>query len=318
MHPLVRIIFTRLVLGCVTLTVVSLIIFFAVELLPGDAAQAILGQNATPETVAALQRQLMLDLPPHERYLHWLSQLFQGNLGESLAGDRKVSELLANRLPNTLFLATFSALIAVPLALTLGVISAVFRNSKFDRTLNFLALATISLPEFFIAYLLIAYLAVQLGWFPPISAIPPDAPFAERIYRSILPALTLTLGTVAYMMRMIRAAIVNVMASPYIEMAVLKGVPPWRITLRHALPNAIAPIANVVALNLAYLVVGVVVVETIFVYPGLGQLLIDAVTKRDLPIVQIISLIFAGTYVLLNLLADLATIVSNPRLLHPS
>src|SRR5262249_24729649 len=163
---------------------------------------------------------------------------------ESLAGDRKVSELLANRLPNTLFLATFSALIAVPLALTLGVISAVFHNSKLDRTLNFSALAAISLPEFFIAYLLIAYLAVHLGWFPPISAIRPDSPFAERIYRSILPALTLTLATVAYMMRMIRAAIVNLMASPYIEMAVLKGVPPWRITLRHALPNAIAPIAN--------------------------------------------------------------------------
>jgi peptide/nickel transport system permease protein len=182
---------------------------------------------------------------------------------------------------------------------------------------NVLTLTSISFPEFFVAYILIIVLAVNLGMFPSISNISDDLGFWEKVYRTALPALTLTLVCVAHMMRMTRAAIINLMASPYIEMARLKGLKPGRIILKHALPNALAPIINVVVLNLAYLVVGVVLVEVVFVYPGLGQLFVDSVSKRDIPVVQACSLIFAMTYVLLNLLADVLSIMSNPRLLHP-
>ncbi|MEX0760261.1 MAG: ABC transporter permease, partial [Tistlia sp.] len=290
--------------------------FLSVEMLPGDLAQELLGQSATPETVAAFRKQLGLDLPAHIRYLEWLGGIAQGDFGRSLANDREISGLIAGRLGNTLFLAGLAALISVPLALTLGILAALYRNTPFDRGINVFALTSVSVPEFFIAYILILFLAVQINWFPSISNIGPATDLFDRIYRSILPALTLTLVVVAHMMRMTRAAIINLMASPYIEMARLKGLSPRRVILRHALPNALAPIINVVALNLAYLVVGVVVVEVVFVYPGLGQLMVDSVSKRDITVVQACSLIFAATYVLLNLTADVLSILTNPRLLH--
>jgi len=307
----------RLALGLLTLFVVSLIIFLDVELLPGDLAEAILGQAATPDTVAAFRRELKLDLPPHERYLDWLFGILQGDLGRSLANKREISELMAGRLGNTLFLAALAAVISVPLALTLGILAALHRNSWFDRSINVVTLTSISFPEFFVAYILILLLAVNAGWFPSISNVAGELPFWERVYRCILPALTLTLVVVAHMMRMTRAAIINLLASPYIEMANLKGLKRSRIILRHALPNALAPIINVVVINLAYLVVGVVIVEVVFVYPGMGQLLVDSVSKRDIPVVQSSSLFFAAAYILLNLLADILSIVTNPRLLHP-
>ena len=317
MHPIAKLIGQRLLLGLLTLFVVSLIIFLAVELLPGDLAQAILGQSATPETVAAFRRDLGLDLPPHERYLGWLGNMVQGDFGQSLATKRPIADLLAGRLGNTLFLAGLAALIAVPISLCLGILAALYRNSLLDRGVNLVALAAISLPEFFVAYILIVYLAVQAGIFPAISSVGPELSLGERLYRTLLPALTLMLVVIAHMMRMTRAAIINLLASPYIEMARLKGLSPSRIILRHALPNALAPIINVIAINLAFLIVGVVVVEVVFVYPGLGQLMVDSVAKRDLPVVQACSMIFAATYILLNLLADVFSTVSNPRLLHP-
>jgi peptide/nickel transport system permease protein len=307
----------RLALGLLTLFVVSLIIFLGVELLPGDLTQAILGQAATPETVAAFRRELGLDLPPHTRYLEWLGDIVQGDLGRSLANGREISELIGGRLYNTLFLAMIAAVIAIPLALTLGVLAALYRNSIFDRLVNVVTLTSISFPEFFVAYILILFLSVNAGWFPSISNISDDLSFWERVYRCVLPALTLTLVVVAHMMRMTRAAIINLLASPYIEMANLKGLTRSRIIVKHALPNALAPIINVVVINLAYLVVGVVVVEVVFVYPGMGQLLVDSVSKRDIPVVQSTSMFFAGAFVLLNLTADLMAIVTNPRLLHP-
>ena len=307
----------RLALGLLTLFVVSLIIFLGVELLPGDLTQAILGQAATEETVAAFRRELKLDLPPHERYVAWLGGILQGDLGHSLANKRAITELMGVRLWNTLFLAFISAAVSVPLALGLGILAALYRNTLYDRTVNIVTLSSISFPEFFVAYILILVLAVQLGWFPSISNIGEELGFRERIYRSVLPALTLTLVVVAHMMRMTRAAIINLMASPYIEMANLKGLPRARIIVRHALPNALAPIINVVVINLAYLVVGVVIVEVVFVYPGLGQLLIDAVRTRDIPVVQATGLFFAAAYILLNLTADVLSILTNPRLLHP-
>ncbi len=307
----------RLALGLLTLFVVSLIIFLSVELLPGDLAQEILGQAATPETVAAFRRELNLDLPPHERYLDWLGGILQGDMGRSLANQREITELIGVRLANTLFLAAMAAIISVPLAVTLGVFAALYRNSLYDRGVNVATLSTISFPEFVVAYILILFLAVKAQVIPSISNVAQDTAFWDRVYRSFLPALTLTLVVIAHMMRMTRAAIINLLASPYIEMASLKGLTRTRIIVRHALPNALAPIINVIVINLAYLVVGVVIVEVVFVYPGLGQLLVDSVSKRDLPVVQASAMIFAATYILLNLTADVLSIMTNPRLMHP-
>ena len=307
----------RLGLGLLTLLVVSLIIFGGVQLLPGDICQEILGQGATDETVAACRRELKLELPAYERYFSWLGGMLQGDMGVSLATQREISGLIGGRLWNTLSLAALAAIISVPLAVTLGVLAALYRESFFDRAVNVLTLSSISFPEFFVAYILILFLAVQLGWFPGISNISDDLGLWERVYRSALPAFTLTLVVVAHMMRMTRAAIINLLASPYIEMAALKGLPRTHIIVRHALPNALAPIINVIAINLAYLVVGVVIVEVVFVYPGLGQLLVDSVSKRDVPVVQASGLIFAAAYILLNLTADVLAIMTNPRLMHP-
>ena len=307
----------RLALGLLTLIVVSVIIFGGVELLPGDLCEAIQGQAASPETVAACRAELKLDLPAYKRYIFWLTGMLQGDLGRSLATQREISELIGGRLVNTLYLALLAAIISVPLAVTLGVMAALYRNSWFDRGINVVTLSSISFPEFFIAYILILFLAVLFGWFPSISNISDDLGFWERVYRSSLPALTLTLVVVAHMMRMTRAAIINLLASPYIEMASLKGLSGSHIIIKHALPNALAPIINVIAINLAYLVVGVVIVEVVFVYPGLGQLLVDSVSRRDLPVVQASGLIFAAAYILLNLTADVLSIMTNPRLMHP-
>jgi peptide/nickel transport system permease protein len=205
----------------------------------------------------------------------------------------------------------------VPLSLVLGMLAALYRNSIFDRAVNLVTLTSISVPEFFVAYILMLFLAIRFPLFYSLANISPDTPFLERVARSALPVFTLVLVIVAHMMRMTRAAIINLLASPYIETARLKGVSPSRIIYHHALPNALAPIATVVALNLAYLIVGVVVVEVVFVYPGIGQLMVDAVSARDIPVVQACALVFAATYILLNLLADIVAIVTNPRLLHP-
>jgi peptide/nickel transport system permease protein len=294
----------RIGFAIVTLFIVSLFIFLGVELLPGDAAEVILGKTATPETVAAFRRELGLNLPLHTRYIEWVSNILQGDLGISISNSMEVSHQVGIRLFNTIFLASFAAVISMPLALALGILSALYRNTMFDRTVNLTTLTTISFPDFFVAYILILFFAINLNIFPSVSMIHPNTEFLDRLYRTLLPAITLTLVTVAHTMRMTRAAIINLLASPYIEMARLKGLSPARIIIKHAL-------------NLAYLVVGVVVVEVVFVYPGLGQLLVESVGKRDIPVVQAAALIFAVTYILLNLLADILSIVSNPLLLHP-
>ena len=317
MDKILKMIVQRLALGVLILIAVSLIIFFAVQLLPGDLAQAILGQNATEETVAAFRRELGLDRPAHVRYLDWLGGIVQGDFGKSLATQREISDLIGVRFANTLFLALYAAIISVPLSVTLGVLAALYRGSFYDRFVNIFTLSSISFPEFFVAYILIILFSVKLGWFPALSNVSAETAFWDRVYLCALPALTLTLVVVAHMMRMTRAAIINLLASPYIEMANLKGMSRSRIIVYHALPNALAPIINVIVINLAYLIVGVVLVEVVFVYPGLGQLIVNSVANRDIPVVQACSLIFAATYVLLNLTADILSIVTNPRLLHP-
>jgi peptide/nickel transport system permease protein len=307
----------RFALGVLTLWAVSVLIFVGTEILPGDVATAILGQSRTPETVKALRESLGLDRPAPLRYADWLIHFAEGDIGKSLANQRDIGDEMRQRLGNTLFLAGVAALVAVPLSIFLGLIAAIRQNSFLDRAINAVTIVTISFPEFFIGYILIIFISVQLDWFPSLATISDDMSLWDKLDTIALPAATLVLVVLAHMMRQTRAAVVSVLASPFIEMAILKGIPKWRIVLQHALPNALAPIISVVALNLAYLIVGVVVVEVVFVYPGMGQLMVDAVSKRDVPVVQTCGLIFASAYVVLNMLADLLGILSNPRLRHP-
>ena len=330
LHPIISTLLKRIGLGIISLFFVTLIIFSSVNLLPGDFVESVLGQTRTEESVKIFRKELGLDKPYHVRYVNWLTSAIQGDLGSTFSGRnatyanqpqqntaRSVSSLLKPRLFNTFFLAAMTAIIAIPLSLILGITAALFRYSIYDRTVNASALTTISMPEFFVAYILIIYLASINQFFPSLSNVTSSTPFFERIYLSVLPALTLTLVTVAHMMRMTRASIINLLSSPYIEMARLKGISKTQVIIKHALPNAWAPIANIIAFNLAYLIVGVVVVEVVFVYPGIGQLMVDSVIKRDIPVVQGCALVFAVTYILLNLIADVISIITNPRLLYP-
>lgn len=314
---MLRIVFSRLLLGVLTLLAVSMLIFAATEVLPGDVASAVLGQGATAETLAVFRKELGLDLPATTRYMNWLTGALSGDLGVSMTNQRPILEEIAPRFLNTLFLACFAALIAIPLAVGLGIVSAINEGKSVDRASNVLSLMTISVPEFFIAYLLIMVFSVQLDWLPSLAKVSEDMALGERLYVTALPAITLTLLVTAHMLRMTRASVLSIMSQPYIEMAFLKGLTRSRIVIRHALPNAAAPIIAVVALNLAYLIVGVVVIEVVFVYPGIGQLMVDAVSKRDLPVVQACGLIFAGAFVVLNTLADVLAILVNPRLRKP-
>ena len=317
MSGLLRLIAQRLALGVATLLVVSILIFAGTQLLPGDVAQAILGQAATPEALANIRSELNLDRPAYVRYAEWLGQFLQGDFGMSLANRQPISDMIGGRLGNTLFLAGVAAIVAVPIAVLLGLIAARFRDSWLDKTISIATLSAISMPEFFIGYILIFIFAVKLFWAPSIASVYDGMSLGQKLAAVALPVATLALVVTAHMMRMTRAAVINVMSSPYIEMAELKGISRSRIIFRHALPNALSPIINVIVLNLAYLVVGVVVVEVVFVYPGMGQLMVDAVAKRDVPVVQACGLIFAAAYVLLNLTADVFSIVANPRLRHP-
>ncbi len=315
-HPIARMLLERIALGFLSLIIVSLIIFLAVSMLPGDFASSILGRSATPETVAALREQLGLNLPWYHRYLSWLGHALTGDFGQSFS-ERPVGRIIGPRLLNTLYLAALTAVVAVPLAIGLGIAAALYRNRFLDRMLSASSLASISIPEFFFAYIVMLLFAIKLHWFPSLSSIRPTMLLSDQLIRMVLPVLTLTLVILAHMMRNTRAAIIGVMSRPFIEMAQLKGESAARVVIRHALPNVIGPIASVVALNLAYLVGGVVVIEVVFVYPGIGQTMVDAVRNRDIPVIQACALIFAVTYILLNLTADIISIVSNPRLLHP-
>ncbi len=312
-----KLIIRRLLLGLVTMWVVSLMVFGTTEVLPGDVATAILGQSATPEALTAIRQELGLDRPALIRYIEWLGNLVTGDLGKSLATGRQITELIGERLGKTLTLAMMTAALAVPLAIFLGLIAAIFPGSFFDRGISMGTLCLVSVPEFFTASLLVLIFAVTLHWLPAISYITADQSLLKLLRNLTLPIMTLTASIMAHMTRMTRTAVLNVVSSSYIEMAILKGVPRLQIVLRHALLNALAPIFNVVALNLAYLISGVVIVETVFAYPGIAKLMIDAVSTRDIPLVQACAMIFCCTYVGLNLLADLFSILTNPRLRFP-
>ena len=304
----------RFLFGLATLWVVSILVFAGTEILPGDVATALLGQSATRESVSALREQLGLNYPAPIRYLSWLSRLVRGDFGKSLATGRSIAALVGERLWNTLILAILTTLFAVPLSVILGLLSASYPDSLLDRTISVSSLMLISVPEFFTAAVLVLAFAVTWRLFPAVIHVSQFSSPGQMLHALTLPILTLTASMLAHMSRMTRAAILNVLRSAYVEMAILKGLTKERIIFRHALPNALGPIINVIALNLGYLVSGVVVVETVFAYPGLGRMMVDSVTNRDVPMVQAVAMIFCATYVGINLVADLLVMATNPRL----
>ena len=307
----------RIAIGFLLIWVVSVLIFVITQILPGDAAEIRLGQEATPESLAALRKEMGLDRPAYAQYGVWLGRLLSGDLGVSVAGGATIASLIENRIGNTLFMAGMVSLIAVPLSVLIGLLAAMYPGGLVDRIVTSATLGLVAVPDFLVAILLILILSVQLHWLPAVSYLSGTESFWQTLRALALPITTLVTVVCAQMIRMTRAGVLNVMSAPYIEMAILKGVPRRRIILRHALLNAVGPIVNIIALNLAYLVSGVVVVETIFAYPGLAKLMVDGVQTRDMAVVQACGMIFCTTYIVLILIADIASILSNPRLRHP-
>ncbi len=310
----VRLVINRLGVGVLTLLAVSVVIFTITNLLPGDAAQALLGQEATPELVAALRAKFGLDLPAHVRYFQWLGGLLTGNPGIALANGLPVAELIGSRLPNSLMLAAATTAVSVPVALAIGIVAAMYRGSLFDRTVSVATVWTVSVPEFLIATVAVLVFAVKLRWLSALSRTEDIHTLGQFLRVYAMPVMTLCCVIVAQMARMTRAAVIDQLNSSYVEMARLKGVRPIRMVLFHALPNAIGPIANAVALSLAYLIGGVIIVESIFNYPGIASLMVDSVSMRDMPVVQACAMIFCAGYLVLLTVADLSAILSNPRL----
>jgi peptide/nickel transport system permease protein len=304
----------RLALGLGTLLFISILVFVATQLLPGDAAEVALGQSATPETLAAYRREMSLDRPAPMRYALWLKDFAHGDFGKSSISGRNVSDLIASRLPSTLTVAGLTALISIPLALGFGLYAAARAGSLPDRIITAVSLFTVSGPEFLFATLLVMLFAVQLRWLPATSYLSTNSSFASQARALILPVSTLLISTFGPMTRMTRSAILNVLGAPFVEMALLKGIPRSRILLRHALPNAISPIANVVGISLGYMISGVVVIEVVFSLPGMAKMMVDAVASRDLPLVQGCAIIFCSLYIGLNLITDLIALLCNPRL----
>ena len=308
----------RLGVGLVTVIAVSLIIFFGTKILPGDAAQIRLGQSATPENIAAFRARLGLDQPYYVQYLSWAKDFLTGNMGTSLASDVPITDLIADRYKNTVFVACLTAAIGVPISLALGIVAAMYPGSLYDRILTLISVSLVAAPEFLTATILVLLFVFALG---VGNAIVMGSTEGKGVFELIahfaLPITTLCFVIASQLIRMSRAAVLNVMSSPYIEMAILKGVPRRRIIFRHALLNAVGPIVNVVALNLAYLVTGVIVVEVYFGYNGLATLIVQGVQTRDYVMIQGLGMIFCLTYVILMLIADIAAFASNARLRHP-
>ena len=308
----------RLLVGIGTLVFVSIVVFLGTQVLPGDAAQIRLGQEATPENVAALRERLGLDRPLHVQYLSWLSGFVTGDLGMSLANEAPVINMISARWYKTVVVALLTASLSVPFSVGLGLLAAMWPGSFFDRSLTVFNVALIVSPEFFVATCLVAVFVLSLNLGSAVVIGSAEGKNLFELYQHfIYPVLTLAIVTSSQMIRMTRAALLNVLTAPYVEMAMLKGVPRWRLVLRHALPNAVGPIVNVIALNLAHLISGVVVVEVYFSYPGLAVLMVQAVQTRDFIVVQTIGMMFCGVYVAIIMVADIVSILSNPRLRYP-
>lgn len=314
MSTIFNLLLKRLGTSLLTLLLVSAVVFLITNLLPGDPAQEMLGQAATPEVLEALREKLGLNQPLHIRYLNWLGSMLSGDPGVSLANNMPVADLVADRLPRSLLLAGITTLVAVPFALFVGILAAMYSGTRVDRVISTTVMCIVAVPEFLVATVAVLVFAVNLGWLSAVSYAPPDPSLLEFLSTYALPVLTLCLVLVGQMARMTRAALIEQLQQPYVEMATLKGASHSRLVLRHALPNAVGPIANAVALSLSYLMGGVVIVEVIFNYPGIASLMVDSVTNRDFPLLQTCAMLFCSGYLILVLMADTCAILSNPRL----
>ena len=311
---MLRLILRRLMLGCFTVVLVSLIIFGALTALPGDACTAYLDQDASGPRLENCRAQLGLNRPALVRYAGWASGVLTGDLGVSLSGSKPIAQLVGDRAANTILLAACAAVAGVPLALLLGILAALQRDRLFDLVVSTLAIAAMTIPEFVSATVLIFAFSISLEWVPGIMLVSSNAPVAAFFPGIVLPVAVLAMVMAAHMLRTVRSSVIEVLDSDYAQMAILKGVPYRRVILRHVLPNALLPAINVVALTVGWLLGGVVVVEKVFNYPGLGRMMIDAISARDLPVVQDVALILGSVYVGVNLAADLLTMLLNPRL----
>ncbi|MDQ0559166.1 peptide/nickel transport system permease protein [Rhizobium mesoamericanum] len=304
----------RLILSLITLLIVSFAVFFATNMLPGDTATILLGQAATPDALEGLRHAMHLDEPALLRFLRWLTGVLTGDLGTSYANNMPIAQLIGYRFVNTMELAGITTLVAVPLALTLGITAAVMRGSVYDRIVTVLTIGVISVPEFVVASTAVLIFAVYLKWLPAISFVNEVHSLSDLLRMYAMPVVTLTFVVSAQIIRMTRAAVIETLSTPYVEMALLKGASRSRVVLRHALPNSLGPIVNALALSLSYLIGGVIIIETIFNYPGIAKLMVDAVATRDLPLIQTCALIFCLGYLILITIADIVAILSNPRL----
>jgi peptide/nickel transport system permease protein len=305
----------RLLLGIVVLILVSILVFLATQALPGDPARAILGRSATPASLAALRRQLHLDQPVIEQYWTWVTGLLHGNLGRSLAAQQPVSTLLGAKLVNSAVLVAIAAVLSIPLSIAIGAWAALRREKPFDTTSSILLLVLAALPEFVVAVVLVILFATTVFHFlPAISTVPPGSRPWDNVQALVLPTVTLVIAVAPYVARIMRASMIEVLESDYVEMARLKGLPERTVLIRHALPNALGPVLQVIALNLAYLAGGIIIVEFVFNYSGIGGATAEAVVNHDLPVIQALAMLLAAVYVVLNLLADVATILVTPRL----
>jgi peptide/nickel transport system permease protein len=313
-HPIRDLLIKRSLIGILTLVVVSILVFVATQTLPGNAASAVLQNTATPQRLAALEKQLGLNRPAVEQYWTWLTGVLHGNFGISLANGQPVGTLVGGRIVNSLVLVVLAGVIGTLIGVGLGVLAAAWRDSLFDRVLSVTSLAVTALPEFVVAVVLVIFFAaVVVHWFPAVSVfVPGTAPWSNP-KELVLPVATLVIVIVPYIFRMMRASMIDALESDYVQMARLKGVPRWRVQLLHALPNAIAPTIQVIGLSFLYLAGGVVVVEYMFNYPGLGQALVSAVSDRDIPQIQAIVLAVAAFYIFVNILTDVISLAVSPR-----
>ena len=311
---MLKIIGQRLLFSVITLTIVAVVVFVMTDLLPGDWAQAYFGRDATPESLAAMRARYGLDRPATERFAEWFSGALRGDFGTSLARDKPVVEVIALRLRNSLVMGGLAVLVAIPVATVLGIIAGLTRDRAQDVTISTISLIGMSTPEFVIGTVLIWIFGVMLKLFPAVTLINPDAPIVDLLPNIVLPAATLAIASIAYLLRMVRTTTINVLTSEYVEMATLKGLSRSRVVFRHALPNVLLPTINVMALMLSGLLGGVFIVEVVFNYPGLGRSLVDAVSFRDVPMIQAIALLWAAMYIIVNLGADLLTKLLDPRL----
>jgi len=309
-----RLLIRRLALAGISLAIISVVVFAVTEVLPGDAAGIMLGQDVTEEARLALRQQLGLDRPAHERYARWVAGALRGDLGTSLRMQVPVGPLVWRRLQNSMMLAGAALLIGVPLALAIGVLGGLRRGRPVDHAMTVVTLVLVSLPEFVVAALLILLFSTTWPLLPPSSPLDPDASVFGQLQFLVLPTATLVLTMLAYIARMTRASMGRVMASDYIRAAVLKGLSWRRVVLVHALPNALVPTITIIAMNVGWMVGGLVVIETVFGYPGLGRLMIYSIENRDLPLLQAVSLVAALVYAVANLVADLLYALCNPRI----